>query len=225
MKSQFFIILSTVTVLLSVTGLQSAAQNESTNTDASVRMKEENNVSPNRNFIKVNLTAILLKNYSIQYERILSRKFSFALSYRMMPATTLPFQSSILKSIGNDDPETTKTIENFRLSNYAITPEVRFYVSKKGFGRGFYIAPFYRYASFKTSNVDIFYTDSSDAQNSIKLSGKLSGTSGGILFGVQRFFGKHIVLDTWILGLTMVLQKVILMAHQSNHLPQMNKMT
>lgn len=196
MKTKLFIILFTVTVLLSTTGLQSAAQN--TNPDTSSKIQEEKKIIPDRNFIKVNLTGILVKNYSVQYERILSRKFSFSLSYRVMPTTTLPFQSYILKSVGNDNPETAKTIKNFKLSNYAITPELRFYVSKKGFGRGFYIAPFYRYASFKTDNLNIFYTDNAGAQSSSKLSGKLTGNSGGILFGVQRFFGKHIVLDTWI---------------------------
>jgi len=198
MKTKLFIILFTVTVLLSTTGLQSAAQN--TNPDTSSKIQEEKKIIPDRNFIKVNLTGILVKNYSVQYERILSRKFSFSLSYRVMPTTTLPFQSYILKSVGNDNPETAKTIKNFKLSNYAITPELRFYVSKKGFGRGFYIAPFYRYASFKTDNLNIFYTDNAGAQSSSKLSGKLTGNSGGILFGVQRFFGKHIVLDTWIFG-------------------------
>ncbi len=152
------------------------------------------------NFIKTNLTSILLKNYSLQYERILNRKFSIAVQYRTMPATTIPFQKLILKAVGDDDPDTKKIIEDFRMSNYAITPEVRFYVGKKGYGRGFYIAPFYRYASFTTNDLNVFYTDENDVESSIKLSGKLNANTGGILFGVQKFLGKRIVLDTWFLG-------------------------
>lgn len=170
LKSYYFIgiLLLSITVKLTAQTETVATGHPVNNTSGSIQ-----NHKQQPNFFKVNLTAILLKNYSIQYERILSRKFSIALSYRVMPTTTLPFQSYILKSVGNDDPETEKTIQNFKLSNYAITPEVRFYV-----------------------NLDIFYTDSAGAESSAKLSGKLTGNSGGILFGVQRFFEKHIVLDT-----------------------------
>jgi hypothetical protein len=152
------------------------------------------------NILKTNLTSIILKNYSLQYERILNRKFSIAVQYRIMPESTIPFQKAILKQIGNDDPNTTKIIQDFRLSNYAITPEVRFYVGKKGYGRGFYIAPFYRYASFTSNDFNIFYTDDNDNESSIKLSGKLTSNTGGIMFGMQHFLGKHIVMDTWLLG-------------------------
>lgn len=116
-----------------------------------------------------------------------------------MPEARLPFQNLILKQVG-DDPDTKKIIEDVRLSNYAITPEVRFYASKKGYGRGFYIAAFYRYAKFESRDLNIFYTTSDDVQKSIKLTGKLTANTGGLLFGVQRFFGKRIVLDTWIFG-------------------------
>ncbi len=53
-----------------------------------------------------------------------------------MPASTLPFQNLIVKQVG-DDPDTKKIIEDFRLSNYAITPEVRFYAGKKGMEEAF----------------------------------------------------------------------------------------
>jgi hypothetical protein len=54
------------------------------------------------NLFKVNLTAIVLKNYSFQYERILNRKFSFALGFRRMPNGKLPLQSSLQKIVGDD---------------------------------------------------------------------------------------------------------------------------
>ncbi len=153
------------------------------------------------NFIKINITGILLKNYSLQFERTLSRKFSIAVAYRKMPITTLPLKNQISKIIGEDDPDTKKIIENVRLGNYAITPEIRLYLSKKGYGQGFYIAPFYRYASFE---VEKFQFDSSTTtsadDNTINLSGKLTANTGGFLMGVQKALGKHICLDTWIIG-------------------------
>lgn len=154
----------------------------------------------NHNFIKTNLTSILLKNYSLQYERTVSRKISVAVAYRIMPSSGVPFKSTVLNIVGNNDANTRQTIEDFKLSNSAITPEIRFYLSKKGYGRGFYIAPFYRYATFKSSDIDFFYTDTSGSQSTIKLTGKLTSNTGGILFGIQHTYGKHIVLDIWLLG-------------------------
>lgn len=186
-------------VFLSI-GFQSLAQTKSPASDQSIKPKEKPLHAHQMNFIKINLTGIVLKNYSIQYERILSRKFSVAVQYRNMPETNIPFKKQILTQVGNDDPDTKKIIEDFRMSNYAITPEVRFYVGKKGYGRGFYIAPFYRYASFTSNDMNIFYTDQNNIESSIKLSGKLTSNTGGIVLGMQHFFGKHIVMDTWILG-------------------------
>jgi len=48
------------------------------------------------NFIKVNLTSLLIKNYSLQYERVLSRSVSAAISFRIMPETGLPFKNQII---------------------------------------------------------------------------------------------------------------------------------
>lgn len=155
---------------------------------------------PRLNLIKINLAPLLLKSYSLQYERILNRKFSVAVQYRVMPETGLPFKSSILRLVDNDDPQSKKTIEDFKISNYAITPEVRIYLSKKGFGRGFYIAPFYRYASFTSNDFDIFFTDENNAEQSIKMSGKLTANTFGLAMGVQSALGKHVVLDIGFFG-------------------------
>ncbi len=199
MSKKLNIIFFSIALLMSAISYKSEAQNRNYNLGISTEGEEEQKIKPSRNIIKINVTAIVLKNFSFQYERILSKTFSIVLGYRVMPVSTLPFQKIILDQVG-DGPETRKTIENFRLSNTAITPEVRFYVGKKGYGKGFYIAPFYRHAEFKSSELDIFYTTPANVQGSIKLSGKLTSNTGGILLGVQRFIGKNIVLDTWIFG-------------------------
>ena len=152
------------------------------------------------NFIKINLAPLLFKSYSIQYERVLNRKFSVAIQYRTMPETGIPFKSSILKLVHDDNINTKKTIEDFRMSNYAITPEIRIYLSKKGYGRGFYIAPFYRYASFTSNDLNVFYTDDNDADQSIKMSGKLTSNTYGLATGFQNALGKHSVLDISFFG-------------------------
>lgn len=151
------------------------------------------------NIVKLNLTAIALKNYSLQYERTLNRKFSVALGIRTMPSTTLPFKNAIVKEVGDDDPDTKNTIETFELSNFSITPEVRVYLSKKGYGRGFYLAPFYRYASYKTSTLNFDY-EGAGTSGTISLSGKLTANTAGLMLGAQWAIGKRLSLDWWILG-------------------------
>jgi hypothetical protein len=187
-------------ILFSIPVFKSFGQNESLNDDNATQMKQKKAMGINQNFIKTNITGILIRNYSLQYERTLSKTISLSLAFRVMPSGALPFKSTILNIVGNDDPNTKKTIEDFKLSNTAITPEIRFYLSKKGYGRGFYIAPFYRHANFKSNDIDFFYNDSTGTEQTVRLSGKLSSNTGGILFGVQKFLGKHIVLDIWLLG-------------------------
>ncbi|MFT3937066.1 MAG: DUF3575 domain-containing protein [Chitinophagaceae bacterium] len=146
------------------------------------------------NFIKVNLMGLALKNYSFQYERILSKRFSIAASYRFMPTGTLPFANSISNSFG-DDEDAKKTIKTLEMGNYAITPEARLYLGR-GYGRGFYMALFYRYASFTVNNIAVDYDDT----HSLNVSGKMSGNSVGLMFGAQWPLGKHVCLDWWMFG-------------------------
>jgi len=207
MKSKITLLTTALLINISVnlhaqTDFATGADSVKTTTIPAKGKRIENRLPqiPRLNLIKINLAPLLLKNYSLQYERILNRKFSVAVQYRMMPETELPFKSSILKLVGNEDPESKKTVEDFKISNYAITPEVRIYLSKKGFGRGFYIAPFYRYASFTSNNFDIFFTDENNAEQSIKMSGKLTANTFGLTMGVQRAFGKHVVIDLAFFG-------------------------
>lgn len=210
MKSK---IKSLITVLLMSITMNLYAQSDSTTIDStantqiiivdSIHVRNKLNTVKQQiphNLIKINLPPLLLKSYSLQYERILNRKFSLSVQYRMMPETGLPFKSSILKLVDNQDPDTKKIIDEFKMSNYAITPEVRFYLSRKGFGRGFYIAPFYRYASFTSNNLNVFFTDENNAEQSIKMSGKLTANTFGLALGVQSALGKHVVLDMGLIG-------------------------
>lgn len=152
-----------------------------------------------RNFVKTNITSIFLKNYSLQYERVLSKRVSVALTYRTMPTTSIPFKSTVLDAIGDGDDDTKDIINQTKLSNFAITPEVRFYLGK-GYGKGFYVAPYYRYVSFSTNQVPVHYDGANGSRQAVNLSGDLKANTGGILFGAQWLLGRHFCLDWWILG-------------------------
>jgi hypothetical protein len=160
--------------------------------------KEE--YAPKMNLFKVNLTALPLNNFSFQYERVFTKRFSAAISYRLMPEGTIPFKESIKRQIDSDDPDTERIIDNFTLSNFAVTPEIRFYLGKKGYGRGFYIAPFFRYAGYEGNNFEFFYDDENNVQQSISLRGSIKSNTAGIMFGAQWSLGRHFLLDWWILG-------------------------
>lgn len=152
------------------------------------------------NLVKLNLTSPFLKNFSIQYERILNKRVSVALSGRLMPASTLPFKNTIRKEvIKEEDDLITDAFNQAQFSNYAITPEVRFYLGKKGYGQGFYIAPYYRFAKYTVEELNYTYEDF-DQDISIKLTGNLKSHTGGFLIGAQWMLSNTIGLDWWILG-------------------------
>ncbi|MFN5423272.1 MAG: DUF3575 domain-containing protein, partial [bacterium] len=89
---------------------------------------------------------------------------------------------------------------SLRLSNTAITPEIRFYLGKKGYGRGFYIAPFYRNGNFKASGIDLEFEGNGGGTETMRLQGNIKGNSFGLMIGAQWALGKNICLDWFILG-------------------------
>ncbi len=155
---------------------------------------------PKMNLFKVNLLGLPIRTFSFQYERVINKVISVGISYRNMPEGNLPFKNQIINSMGDSDIETENTIREFKIANYAITPEVRFYLGKKGYGRGFYIAPFYMNAGYKASNFNIHYEDEFNNKQSLALSGDIKSNTFGILFGAQWSLSKYVVLDWWILG-------------------------
>lgn len=165
-----------------------------------VTLQTEQATSFENNIIKLNVTALFVKNFTFQYERIIKKYLSAALTVRFMPNGSIPYKNYVYNQFGDDDPQAQETIDNLKINNFAITPEVRFYLGKKGFGQGFYIAPSYRYAKFNVSNIEYNYGDDDSEDNTILMSGKLSSNYGGFVLGAQWLFGKHVTLDWWIFG-------------------------
>ena len=169
----------------------------------SFAIRAQEALKPQMNFVKFNLTSILLKNYSLQYERVLSKRVSAAVSFRFMPYTNVPFKSTIIKMAKFEDQETIDVLNSAQFANYSINPEVRFYLGKKGYGRGFYIAPYYRYAAYDTQNLQFSFETGEGMETQtqeVELKGNITSHTGGIMFGVQWALGKHVSLDWWILG-------------------------
>ena len=166
------------------------------------QITEEN--EPGKNMIKINILSLPLKNFSLQYERAVAKKITVGLGVRYMPEGKLPLMTIAKSFAESNDPNDnfSDQIANIGLGNFALTPEVRFYMGKEAF-RGFYIAPFARYATFKMSLP--FDLETEDANNQvtterIDLKGDLNTIAGGILFGAQWKLGKMVYLDWQILG-------------------------
>ena len=140
--------------------------------------------------IKLNLSGLVVKNISVQYERKVSKRISLAIAYRNLPNGQVPFASSLKSQISNSSID----FDKMNVGSSAFTPEIRFYVSKKGAMRGFYMAPF---ASFAKYNTDFPLTFS----NRIGIfSGSLKSTTGGLQFGSQFKLSSRFYLDWWIVG-------------------------
>lgn len=155
--------------------------------------------SDKMNIIKTNVTGYVFRNINLSYERSINQWFSINVGFGTMPEGKVPFINSFL----NDEDE--KRFQNLRVKATNFTIEPRFYIGK-GFGKGFYIAPYYRYSKVTSNTFDFYYdynaSNSVTFQIPLKGSGSTNGNSGGVMVGAQFFLNKSesLVLDFWIAG-------------------------
>ncbi|MFM2146467.1 MAG: hypothetical protein RL732_1303 [Bacteroidota bacterium] len=153
-----------------------------------------------KNLLKMNLTGFMIRNYSFQAERLLSKRFSLAVAYRTMPEGILPFSKQLTAATGAGGSGVKNNMEEMVMANTALTPEVRIYFGKKGYGRGFYMAPFYRISDYSVKNAMINFNNSTNAISELSISGKVHATTYGLLLGAQWNLGSKVVLDWWMIG-------------------------
>ncbi len=146
-----------------------------------------------KNQVKWNVPAVFLKNFSFQYERAVAKKISVGVSVRLAGKSTLPFQGTIESLI--DNKEAYDRIKDFKTGNFAITPEVRFYLGEQVF-KGFYLAPFASYANYNVSGP--FRFESSLGKLDMPLKGDVKTVSGGLYIGSQFSLTKNLGLDLFI---------------------------
>jgi len=155
-----------------------------------------------RNAVKVNLFSFAFRSVSLQYERGLNEKMSVSLGIRLMPKGALPLQTSIRNAMDIEEDDTANAgidfVNNAQISNWAVTPEFRYYLGKKPLS-GFYIAPFLRVGGY---GIDWHYEyeRNDGTEKSIHLKGRSTAFSAGILLGAQWHLNSHILLDWWIFG-------------------------
>lgn len=146
-----------------------------------------------KTIIKANTLGWITRNFGFYGERVINKNISAVLGINFMPKGSIPF-------IGIFTEE--KTVKDVQVNSFAFTPEVRFYLGKSGYGRGFYIGPYYKYEHFNADNYTVFYRDENNINQSVTLDGKLNTHSVGAVIGAQWLLGKNknIVLDWTIIG-------------------------
>ena len=161
--------------------------------------QEEND----QNIVKMNVLGLLFRNYSFQYERMVGKKIAVSATVRFMPQGQIPWFNTLTELAGADDlPD---QVRDIRISHTAFAPEVRFYTGRKPGPRGFYIAPFARFSSYRLTLPQYeFEVDDNGGSRTetVDLSGNLSSFTGGFNLGVQWRLGKWTYLDWSILGLS-----------------------
>lgn len=163
---------------------------------------QDTNLNITKNTIKTNITSVFLRNYSLQYERSLNKRFSLALQYRFMPNGNIPLKNSIenyIETEDADDDEVLNFLKKSQIKGYAITPEIRWYLGK-GYGKGFYIAPYYRYAQFNLESIPINFTLDSGTEEEAIAKIETKSHSYGVLLGVQWKIKNKFTIDWYILG-------------------------
>lgn len=153
------------------------------------------------NMVKFNVLPLLGGKFSFEYERLLTSRITAGAAISIRPNKGFPFGSSVKSFV--DDEELDDLIDNFSSSNFSITPEARFYTSKRGPFSGFYIAPYIKYASYGASlpfDFDIEETDIYSRTETIPLKGDITSFTAGVSFGVNFKLSRNIHLDWRIMG-------------------------
>jgi len=162
---------------------------------------QTNDTIPGRKtIVKMNVAALITKTFSFQGERAVGKNMSVALALGFRGKSTLPFKSTFEDFADAGDEDTRKAIRDFKMSNFSITPEVRFYLGKKGVFHGFYVAPFARYAKYDLESPIQVTVQQLNQTERIVFNGDVKTFTGGVMIGAQWQLSKLVYLDWWILG-------------------------
>ncbi|GAB3513678.1 DUF3575 domain-containing protein [Emticicia fontis] len=159
--------------------------------------------------IKVNLSSLALGAYSLQYEKALGNRVSFALGASYRPVKRVPFAKTVERFVDAADNRIDYiSLANVKKSestvgNLGITPELRFYLGrKKSAPMGAYLSVFGRYNSYFGKApvfVDVLYKENF-ARIELPVDMQVKTYSGGLMFGYQFRLGNRFTFDWFIIG-------------------------
>jgi hypothetical protein len=149
--------------------------------------------------IKINLSQLAFKNLSLQAEYGFHKKLSVALGISSLLKRDLP------GFVYDPDPAYADYFKVPNLKGFAVTPELRFYPGgkeEKPAPRGFYLAPYLRFAKY-TVEQEVSYQDDSKPNQPIysaTTQQTYGGYTAGLMIGQQWIIAKHFTIDWWIIG-------------------------
>lgn len=152
----------------------------------------------NKNTIKVNLSSLALNNYSLYYERMLTRKIAATVGFRYMPKKRLTETALGKEVLDQLDEEDNDDLKPLTASNNTITAGVRFYTGHRSGAKGLYAEIYGRYGDFRF-DYDYSFTSNGKEYDMI-IKGKARGFGGGLLLGGQFNLFKNLVVDLYIVG-------------------------
>lgn len=149
-----------------------------------------------KNEIKLNFSSVAFKGFNVQYERQVAEKITVALSYGMVPNSSIPYKSYIEKQIFIPDVN----IGDFSLGTHIFTPEARYYFGEKGAFHGFYLASYARIGNYKIKG-PIAYSNNG-TKDYAEFAGRLTTITGGIMAGSSWQLSEKFYIDWWIAGVS-----------------------
>ena len=154
-------------------------------------------VSDRPNVGKVNILGLGVRTLSVQYERALPGKLSFAASMNVRPNGPVPVRGMFNRYAGSYDSVYNAVLDNSRLNHFSLTPELRYYFGKSPM-TGFYTAVYARYAS---TGYSASYVHTKDGKSyPVSASARGSSIGAGLMVGAQWELSSRVVLDWWMAG-------------------------
>lgn len=143
-----------------------------------------------KTIIKTNMISNAIGSYNLNLERALTKNISVQVGFSTMPTRGIPFVSSLGKLSSDIN------LSQIQMNGKSFTVDFRLYLSKTGYGHGFYIQPYFRHESYSINNIGLDKSNTKEA-HPYTLSTKLGANSGGLSIGCQWLIGsgKNIVID------------------------------
>lgn len=154
-----------------------------------------------RTIVKTNLLGYAVGSYSISVERLLTKRLSVQLGYSKMNEREVNGIIKVNELIKGDfNPGT--------LASESKSIDLRLYLSRRGYGHGFYLQPYFRQETHNLSGVQIKDTSSSLGRITgseyipYSIGANIKSNSFGLALGAQWLIGKkkNILIDWTIIG-------------------------
>ncbi|MFD2743530.1 MULTISPECIES: DUF3575 domain-containing protein [Sphingobacterium] len=158
-----------------------------------------------QNLIKLNALPLAFGKFAVEYEHSVVNRISVGVEVGFFPKSRLPFRSIIARR--PSDSAVQDLIRNFQNSGFSVAPEVRFYISSRERLTGWYVAPYFRYATYNAMTPYAFEVSQEfmgqvvyERSDVIPISGRVDSFVGGVSIGANFKLADQWFLDCRIIG-------------------------